>query len=344
MKIGNIDLGEKPVLLAPMEDVTDASFRIVCKKFGADMVYTEFIPSDGLIRDAAKAIAKMKTSDDEAPIAIQIYGNDPDAMVEAAKMADNADQITGGHGCDIIDINFGCPVNKIAGRGAGSGMMREPDKMVMITERIVKAVSKPVTVKTRLGWDESSKIIVPLAERLQDVGIAALTIHGRTRCQMYKGEADWTLIGQVKENPRMHIPIIGNGDINSPQKAGETFGKYGVDGIMVGRASFGHPWIFREIKHYLTTGEILPSMSVNDRVALAKWHLSLSTGLKGPVTGVLEMRRHLSCYFKGLPDFKETRVKLVTAPTADEVMALLDYVSERWGTCPLEESSSVYGL
>lgn len=344
MKIGNIDLGEKPVLLAPMEDVTDASFRIVCKKFGADMVYTEFIPSDGLIRDAAKAIAKMKTSEDEAPIAIQIYGNDPDAMVEAAKMADNADQIAGGHGCDIIDINFGCPVNKIAGRGAGSGMMREPDKMVMITERIVKAVSKPVTVKTRLGWDESSKIIVPLAERLQDAGIAALTIHGRTRCQMYKGEADWTLIGQVKANPRMHIPIIGNGDINSPQKAGEAFGKYGVDGIMVGRASFGHPWIFREIKHYLTTGEILPSMSVNDRVALAKWHLSLSTGLKGPVTGVLEMRRHLSCYFKGLPDFKETRVKLVTAPTSDEVMALLDYVSERWGDCPLEESSSVYGL
>lgn len=344
MKIGNIDLGEKPVLLAPMEDVTDASFRIVCKKFGADMVYTEFIPSDGLIRDATKAIAKMKTSDDEAPIAIQIYGNDPDAMVEAAKMADNADQIAGGHGCDIIDINFGCPVNKIAGRGAGSGMMREPDKMVMITERIVKAVSKPVTVKTRLGWDESSKIIVPLAERLQDAGISALTIHGRTRCQMYKGEADWTLIGQVKENPRMHIPIIGNGDINSPQKASEAFGKYGVDGIMVGRASFGHPWIFREIKHYLTTGEILPSMSVNDRVALAKWHLSLSTGLKGPVTGVLEMRRHLSCYFKGLPDFKETRVKLVTAPTANEVMALLDYVSERWGACPLEESSSVYGL
>lgn len=344
MKIGNIDLGEKPVLLAPMEDVTDASFRIVCKKFGADMVYTEFIPSDGLIRDAAKAIAKMKTSDDEAPIAIQIYGNDPDAMVEAAKMADNADQIAGGHGCDIIDINFGCPVNKIAGRGAGSGMMREPDKMVMITERIVKAVSKPVTVKTRLGWDESSKIIVPLAERLQDAGISTLTIHGRTRCQMYKGEADWTLIEQVKENPRMHIPIIGNGDINSPQKASEAFRKYGVDGIMVGRASFGHPWIFREIKHYLTTGEILPSMSVNDRVALAKWHLSLSTRLKGPVTGVLEMRRHLSCYFKGLPDFKETRVKLVTAPTADEVMALLDYVSERWGDCPLEESSSVYGL
>ena len=293
MRIGNVDLGDKPVLLAPMEDVTDASFRVVCKKFGADMVYTEFIPSDGLIRDAAKAIAKMKTSDEEAPIAIQIYGNDPVAMVEAAKMADHAEEIAGGHGCDIIDINFGCPVNKIAGRGAGSGMMREPDKMVMITEQIVKAVRKPVTVKTRLGWDENSKIIVGLAERLQDTGIQALTIHGRTRCQMYKGEADWTLIGEVKNNPRMHIPIIGNGDINSARKAKEAFDRFGVDGIMVGRASFGHPWIFREIKHYLETGEELPPMSVRDRVALAKWHLSLSVGLKGPVTGVLEMRRHL---------------------------------------------------
>lgn len=324
MRIGNVDLGDKPVLLAPMEDVTDASFRVVCKKFGADMVYTEFIPSDGLIRDAAKAIAKMKTSDEEAPIAIQIYGNDPVAMVEAAKMADHAEEIAGGHGCDIIDINFGCPVNKIAGRGAGSGMMREPDKMVMITEQIVKSVRKPVTVKTRLGWDENSKIIVGLAERLQDTGIQALTIHGRTRCQMYKGEADWTLIGEVKNNPRMHIPIIGNGDINSARKAKEAFDRFGVDGIMVGRASFGHPWIFREIKHYLETGEELPPMSVRDRVALAKWHLSLSVGLKGPVTGVLEMRRHLSCYFKGLPDFKETRVRLVTEPSAVELDKLLD--------------------
>lgn len=344
MRIGNVDLGDKPVLLAPMEDVTDASFRVVCKRFGADMVYTEFIPSDGLIRDAAKAIAKMKTSDDEAPIAIQIYGNDPVAMVEAAKMADHAEEIAGGHGCDIIDINFGCPVNKIAGRGAGSGMMREPDKMVMITEQIVKAVRKPVTVKTRLGWDESSKIIVGLAERLQDVGIQALTIHGRTRCQMYKGEADWTLIGEVKNNPRMHIPIIGNGDINSARKAKEAFDRFGVDGIMVGRASFGHPWIFREIKHYLETGEELPPMSVRDRVALAKWHLSLSVGLKGPVTGVLEMRRHLSCYFKGLPDFKETRVRLVTEPSADELDKLLDFVGEKWGDCELAGSASVYGL
>lgn len=344
MRIGNVDLGDKPVLLAPMEDVTDASFRVVCKKFGADMVYTEFIPSDGLIRDAAKAIAKMKTSDEEAPIAIQIYGNDPVAMVEAAKMADHAEEIAGGHGCDIIDINFGCPVNKIAGRGAGSGMMREPDKMVMITEQIVKAVRKPVTVKTRLGWDESSKIIVGLAERLQDTGIQALTIHGRTRCQMYKGEADWTLIGEVKNNPRMHIPIIGNGDINSARKAKEAFDRFGVDGIMVGRASFGHPWIFREIKHYLETGEELPPMSVRDRVALAKWHLSLSVGLKGPVTGVLEMRRHLSCYFKGLPDFKETRVRLVTEPSAEELDKLLDFVGEKWGDCELAGSASVYGL
>lgn len=344
MRIGNVDLGDKPVLLAPMEDVTDASFRVMCKKFGADMVYTEFIPSDGLIRDAAKAIAKMKTSDEEAPIAIQIYGNDPVAMVEAAKMADHAEEIAGGHGCDIIDINFGCPVNKIAGRGAGSGMMREPDKMVMITEQIVKAVRKPVTVKTRLGWDESSKIIVGLAERLQDTGIQALTIHGRTRCQMYKGEADWTLIGEVKNNPRMHIPIIGNGDINSARKAKEAFDRFGVDGIMVGRASFGHPWIFREIKHYLETGEELPPMSVRDRVALAKWHLSLSVGLKGPVTGVLEMRRHLSCYFKGLPDFKETRVRLVTEPSAVELDKLLDFVGEKWGDCELAGSASVYGL
>ena len=344
MRIGNVDLGDKPVLLAPMEDVTDASFRVVCKKFGADMVYTEFIPSDGLIRDAAKAIAKMKTSDEEAPIAIQIYGNDPVAMVEAAKMADHAEEIAGGHGCDIIDINFGCPVNKIAGRGAGSGMMREPDKMVMITEQIVKAVRKPVTVKTRLGWDENSKIIVGLAERLQDTGIQALTIHGRTRCQMYKGEADWTLIGEVKNNPRMQLPIIGNGDINSARKAKEAFDRFGVDGIMVGRASFGHPWIFREIKHYLETGEELPPMSVRDRVALAKWHLSLSVGLKGPVTGVLEMRRHLSCYFKGLPDFKETRVRLVTEPSAVELDKLLDFVGEKWGDCELAGSASVYGL
>ena len=344
MIIGSTDLGDRPVLLAPMEDVTDASFRILCKECGAAMVYTEFVPSEGLIRDAAKAIAKMRTSKEEAPVAIQIYGNDLDAMVEAAKMADRADEIAGGYGCDIIDINFGCPVNKIAGRGAGSGMMREPDKMVAITRAIVEAVRKPVTVKTRLGWDDSSRIIVELAERLQDTGISALTIHGRTRCQMYKGEADWTLIGKVKENPRMHIPIIGNGDITTPQKAREAFDRYGVDGIMVGRASFGHPWIFREIRHYLDTGEILPVLSVRERVALAKRQMQLSLDLKGPVTGVFEMRRHLSCYFKGLPDFRDTRMKLVTENDPQEVFRLLDHVAEKWGDDLSVTDSNVYGI
>lgn len=344
MKIGNVDLGEKPVLLAPMEDVTDASFRILCREQGAAMVYTEFVPSEGLVRDAVKAKAKMCTIPEEAPVAIQIYGNIPENMVDAARMADNAAEICGGYGCDVVDINFGCPVSKIAGRGAGSGMMREPDKMVMITKMIVDAVKKPVTVKTRLGWDEKSKIIVPLAERLQDVGIQALTIHGRTRQQMYKGEADWSLIAEVKNNPRMHIPIIGNGDINSPQKAKDYFERYGVDAIMVGRASFGHPWIFREIRHYLDTGELLPSLSVVDRVALAKRHLQLSLDLKGPVTGVFEMRRHLSCYFKGLQDFKDTRIKLVTTTDIPEIFATLDYIAEKWGNVALEQSSSVYGL
>ncbi len=331
MKIGSIDLGSLPVTLAPMEDVTDASFRILCREAGAAMVTTEFVSSDGLVRDVQKTIAKMKTLPEEAPVAVQIYGSIPEAMVDAARMADRAAELAGGHGADVVDINFGCPVSKIAGRGAGSGMMREPDKMVAITKAIVEAVSKPVTVKTRLGWDDNSKIIVDLAERLQDTGIAALTIHGRTRCQMYKGEADWSLIGAVKNNPRMHIPIIGNGDINSAAKAREAFERYGVDGIMVGRASFGHPWIFTEIRHLLDTGEELPPMSVRDRVTLAKRHFQLSLDLKGPVTGVYEMRRHLSCYFKGLRDFKETRIKLVTSKDVDEIFATLDYVAERWG-------------
>ena len=343
MKIGNIDLGERPVTLAPMEDVTDASFRILCREAGAAMVTTEFVSSDGLVRDVSKTIAKMHTLEEEAPVAVQIYGSIPEAMVDAAKMADKAAELAGGHGADIVDINFGCPVSKIAGRGAGSGMMREPDKMVAITKAIVEAVGNPVTVKTRLGWDDNSKIIVELAERLQDVGISALTIHGRTRCQMYKGEADWTLIGAVKDNPRMHIPIIGNGDINSAQKAKEAFDRWGVDGIMVGRASFGHPWIFTEIRHLLDTGEELPPMSVRDRVALAKRHFQLSLDLKGPVTGVYEMRRHLSCYFKGLRDFKETRIKLVTSKDPAEIFATLDYVAARWGA-EAPEVEGVYGL
>lgn len=344
MTIGNIDLGERPVLLAPMEDVTDASFRILCKEQGADMSYTEFVPSEGLIRDAAKAIGKMRTGGDEAPIAIQIYGHDLDAMVRAAQIADHADEIAGGHGCDVIDINFGCPVSKIAGRGAGSGMMREPDKMVAITEAIVNAVRKPVTVKTRLGWDEDSKIIVELAERLQDCGIKALTIHGRTRAQMYRGQADWTLIGKVKDNPRMSIPIIGNGDIDGPAKARDAFDKYGVDAIMVGRASFGHPWIFKEIKHYLKTGEFLPPMGVRDRAALAKRHLALSLQCKGDRRGVYEMRRHLSCYFKGLPEFKETRMRLVTEDNPSTLYSILDEIGARWGDTPLERAESIYGL
>ena len=330
MKIGNIDLGSRPLLLAPMEDVTDASFRILCREQGAAAVYTEFVPSDGLIRDADKAIAKMRTLEEEAPVAIQIYGHIPESMVEAAKMADNAASIAGGHGADFIDINFGCPVSKIAGRGAGSGMLREPDKLVAITKAVVKAVKKPVTVKTRLGWDENSKIIVELAERLQDVGVQALTIHGRTRCQLYKGEADWTLIGAVKQNPRMRIPIIGNGDITNPLKAKEAFERYGVDGIMIGRATFGHPWIFREIRHYLDSGELLPDLGVRERVELARRHLGLSLKLKGEPRGIYEMRRHLSCYFKGLPDFKETRIRMVTSLDVQEIYGILDEIEERY--------------
>ena len=341
MRIGEIELGDRPLFLAPMEDVTDASFRFVCKEFGADMMYTEFVSSDGLIRDAKKSLAKLLTYDYEAPIGIQIYGNIPEAMVDAAKMAENAVGLVGGHGADLIDINFGCPVNKIARRGAGSGMMRDPDKMVQITKMVVDAVGLPVTVKTRLGWDEDSKIIVELAERLQDVGIKALTIHGRTRSQMYKGDADWTLIGKVKENPRMHIPIIGNGDVDSPQKAKECFDRYGVDGIMIGRATYGHPWIFREIRHYLDTGELLPPMGVSERVALAKRHLAKSIDVKGEKVGILEMRRHLSAYFKGLPDFKETRLKLVTLTDPSALYETLDYVDDHWGGISSTDSVDV---
>ena len=343
MIIGPIDLGERPVVLAPMEDVTDRSFRVLCREAGAAMVTTEFVSSDGLVRDVGKTIAKMETLEEEAPVAVQIYGSIPEAMVDAARMADRAAELAGGHGADVVDINFGCPVSKIAGRGAGSGMMREPDKMVAITRAIVEAVGKPVTVKTRLGWDEQSKIIVDLAERLQDTGIAALTIHGRTRCQMYKGAADWSLIGAVKNNPRMHIPIIGNGDIASAQSAKEAFERWGVDGIMVGRASFGHPWIFTEIRHLLDTGVELPPLGVRERVALAKRHFALSLQYKGPVTGVFEMRRHLSCYFKGLRDFKETRITLVTSRDPDEIYRTLDYVAERWGD-DTPETASVYGI
>ncbi len=324
MKIEGIDLGKEPLFLAPMEDVTDASFRYICKEYGADMMYTEFVSADGLIRDAWKSREKLVLSDDERPIGIQIYGHIPEALIQAAQMAEEARP-------DVIDINFGCPKSKIAKRGAGSGWLRDPEGMVEITRRLVQSVKIPVTVKTRLGWDEDSIIIGELAEALQDVGIAALTIHGRTRAQMYKGEADWEPIGAVKANPRIRIPIIGNGDICTPQQARRAFDQYGVDGIMIGRASFGHPWLFREIRHYLETGHVLAPMSIAARVVLAKRHLAKSLEVKGDRVGVLEMRRHLSCYFKGLPDFKSTRLRLVTENDPQELFKILDYIKEKWG-------------
>ena len=324
MKIGDIEFRKEALFLAPMEDVTDPSFRYICKRFGADMVYTEFISSDGLIRDAWKSRAKLNINDFERPVGIQIYGNQIEPMVEAAKIAESANP-------DIIDINFGCPMKKIAGRGAGSGMMRDVPLMVEMTKQIVEAVQKPVTVKTRLGWDDESKNIEDIALRLQDVGIAALTIHGRTRCQLYKGEADWTLIGKVKNNPLIKIPIIGNGDIDSGEKAREMFDRYGVDAVMIGRATYGRPWIFREVRHYLDTGEVLPQPSVVERVAIAKEHLAKSIEVKGERVGVLEMRRHLSNYFKGLPNFKDTRMKLVTQNDPAELFATIDSIAERWG-------------
>jgi len=323
MKIENIDLGEKPLLLAPMEDVTDPSFRYICKQFGADMMYTEFISSDGLIRDARKSLQKLEIYDYERPIGIQLYGHLLEPMVEAARIAETARP-------DLIDINFGCPVRKIANRGAGSGMMNNVPLMVEMTKAIVDAVKLPVTVKTRLGWDDNSKFIVDIAERLQDVGIKALTIHGRTRAQLYTGRADWTLIGDVKNNPRMYIPIIGNGDVVGPESAKEMFDRYGVDGIMIGRATYGRPWIFKEIKHYLTTGDFMTPLTIREKVDLAKSHLKKSLEIKGSPVGIFEMRRHLTNYFKALPNFKETRMKLVTSMDVDELMATLEDIAIRY--------------
>jgi nifR3 family TIM-barrel protein len=324
LKIREVDLGEKPLLLAPMEDVTDPSFRWLCKGFGADMVYTEFISADGLIRDAAKSLAKLELCDAERPVGIQIYGHLIEPMVEAALRAQEARP-------DVIDINFGCPMKKIAARGAGSGMMRDVPLMVEMTRRIVEAVHLPVTVKTRLGWDDEHKNIEQIAERLQDVGIAALTIHGRTRAQLYKGEADWTLIGRVKENPRIAIPVIGNGDVNSPERAAAAFDRYGVDGVMIGRATYGRPWIFRSIRHFISTGELLPEPSVLERVDIARRHLLKSIAVKGEYVGVIEMRRHFSAYFKGLPDFKPTRLKLVTMTDPAQLLSTIDAIADRWG-------------
>jgi tRNA-dihydrouridine synthase B len=337
LKIGSINIREFPLFLAPMEDITDPSFRMVCKLFGADFMYTEFISSDGLIRDGQKSVKKLDIYDFERPIGIQLYGHLIEAMVEAARIAEEA-------GPELIDINFGCPMKKIANRGAGAGMLRDIPLMVRMTEAIVKALALPVTVKTRLGWDDETKNIVEIAERLQDVGIQAITIHGRTRAQMYKGIADWSLTGAVKNNPRMKIPVIGNGDIDSPSKAKKMFDQTGVDAVMIGRASVGRPWIFRDIRHFLDKGELLPEPDVNEKVDIALLHMEKSLQFKVGTRSIFEMRRHLSNYFKGLPNFKETRLRLLTTLEIDEIKLILEDIRKRWGDYRTEDRSSVYNI
>ena len=325
MTIGNIDLGEKPVFLAPMEDVTDIAFRLMCKRFGADMVYTEFVSSDALIRNISKTQQKLIVSEEERPVAIQIYGRDVESMVEAARICEEAHP-------DILDINFGCPVKRVAGKGAGAGMLRNIPLMLEITREVVKAVKIPVTVKTRLGWDVDNQIIVELAEQLQDCGIAALSIHGRTRSQMYMGEADWTLIGKVKENPRMTIPIIGNGDVTSAEICKQRFDDYGVDGVMIGRGSIGRPWIFREVKHYLATGELLPKESFQWYLDILKKQVTDSVNRLDERRGILHIRRHLAAtsLFKGIPDFKQTRVAMLRAETVKELFEIMDEIPDKF--------------
>jgi len=321
VKIRNIELGEFPLLLAPMEDVSDPPFRALCKKHGADLMYTEFISSEGLIRDAAKSVKKLDIYEYERPVGIQIFGYDIESMKRSAEIIEKTNP-------DIIDINFGCPVKKVTCKGAGAGMLQDIPKMVKMTEEIVKITNLPVTVKTRLGWDDNSKFVVSTAEKLQDVGIEAISIHGRTRQQLYKGEADWTLIGEVKNNPRMKIPVFGNGDIDTPQKALEYRNKFGIDGIMIGRASIGYPWIFNEVKHFMKTGEILPPPTVFDRVEVAKQHLDMSVRWKGESLGIAEMKRHYSNYFKGIAHIKEYRMKLVTSFNLNEIMETLNYIQD----------------
>lgn len=323
MKIKHIDLGEQPLFLAPMEDVTDPSFRYICKHFGADMVYTEFVASEALIRNVEKSFKKMTIDTKERPIGIQLYGHNIEPMVESAKIVEDLKP-------DVIDLNFGCPVKKIATRGAGAGMLQNIPKMIEMTEKIVKAVKIPVTVKTRLGWDCESIEIENVAERLQDTGIQALTIHGRTRSQLYKGMANWEYIGAVKNNPRIKIPIIGNGDVDSGENAKEKFDKYGVDGIMIGRATIGRPWIFHEIKHFLKTGKKAKPLSIEEKIEISKLHFQQSIDWKGETVGIYEMRRHFSIYFKGLPHFKELRLKLVTSTDIDEIFALLEQIKEQY--------------
>lgn len=323
VKIGNIELGDFPLLLAPMEDVSDPPFRAVCKQHGADLMYTEFISSEGLIRNAIKSRQKLDIFDYERPIGIQIFGGDEESMALSAQIVDAVNP-------DLLDINFGCPVKKVVCKGAGAGILKDLPKMIKVTEAVVKSTSLPVTVKTRLGWDEQSKNVEEVAERLQDVGIQALTVHGRTRAQMYKGEADWTLIAKIKENPRIHIPIFGNGDIDSPQKALEYKNRFGVDGIMIGRAAIGYPWIFNEIKHYFVTGELLAAPTIADRVAVCRTHFQKSIEWKGNWVGIVEMRRHYSQYFKGINHFKEYRNRLVTVDSAEEIHEILNNVLEHF--------------
>jgi putative TIM-barrel protein, nifR3 family len=325
MKIGSIDLGERPVFLAPMEDVTDIAFRLMCKRFGADMVYTEFVSSDALIRNVSKTQQKLTVSDEERPVAIQIYGKEVSAMVEAAKICEQANP-------NILDLNFGCPVKKVAGKGAGSGMLRNIPLMLEITREVVKAVKIPVTVKTRLGWDADSKIIVELAEQLQDCGIAALTVHGRTRAQMYTGEADWALIGEIKDNQRIHIPIIGNGDVTSAEICKKRFDTYGVDAVMIGRGSIGRPWIFREVKHFLETGETLPKESFSWYLDILKKQVMQSVERLDEHRGILHIRRHLAAtpLFKGINDFKQTRVAMLRAENTTDLFEIIDSIPEKF--------------
>ena len=317
VKIGNIEIGEFPILLAPMEDVSDPPFRKVCHENGADLMYTEFISSEGLIRNAAKSVAKLDIFEYERPIGIQVFGSEIESMREAVGIAEQVKP-------DLIDINYGCPVKKVACKGAGAGILLDLPKMMKMTGELVKSTTLPVTVKTRLGWDEKTKYIVDVAERLQDVGIQAITVHGRTRAQMYKGAADWTLIGEIKNNPHMFIPVFGNGDVDSPQKAVELRRTYGVDGIMVGRAAIGYPWIFNEIKHYLSTGQLLPPPSLKESLNVLRQHLDLSVKWKGIRLGILEMRRHYKNYLKGIPNMKPYRSKLVTSDNFGEISQIID--------------------
>jgi len=319
LRIGNIELGENPLFLAPMEDITDKPFRMICKKFGVDIMYTEFISSEGLIRDARKSIAKLDISDIERPIGVQIFGHDISSMQRATELAEESKP-------DLIDLNFGCPVRKVVNKGAGAALLLDIDKMIKMTEAVVKSTLLPVTVKTRIGWDEKNKPIVELAEKLQDIGIKALTIHGRTRAQLYTGNADWTLIGKVKSNPRMFIPIIGNGDVNSPEIAKELKERYGVDGIMLGRATIGNPWIFRNIKDFFSTGNYCMTPRITERIDVCKEHLELSIEKKGERTGVIEMRKHFIGYFKGLNHFKSFRMILLQTTNREQVLQVLDNI------------------